>query len=369
MLRPGRRDLMKKKISIIICLILLIFTVGCGNSKTLDRSNSNKETITITDCVGREVEVPKDVKNIGCLYAFSGHVVTMLGRGEDIVAISNGLRRDKMLLKICPSIADALVPKVNGIINIEELARTEPDVVFVDSDMAANKGEVEKFNKFNIPFLVIKYRSIEEQKYAVSMIGQVLGEEEKTLKYQQYYDKSIEKASLLVKDIPKKKKVRLYHSVKEAARTDAKNTLQAEWTKIAGAINVSVNDELRFVDNKYFASLEQILLWDPEVIIVNEEEVDDYIMNNEQWANIKAVKDKKLYKMPTGVSRWGHPGSLETPLAILWTAKTLYPMYTSDINLKEEVQRFYSEFFNYQLSNEDVESILLGNGMRNAKKQ
>jgi iron complex transport system substrate-binding protein len=356
-----------KKLLIIFCLISCIFIFGCSNSHKLDSSKSDVETITVTDCIGRKVEVPKEVKKIGCLYAFSGHAVTMLGRGEDIAAVSNGLKRDKMLLTMCPSINEALRPKVNGVINIEELAKANPDVVFVDGDMARNEGEVEKFNKFKIPFLVVEYKNIEEQKYAVKMIGKVVGNLDKAVGYEEYYDNCIEKVSSMVKDIPKEQRMRLYHSVNEASRTDAKDTLPAEWTEISGAVNVSVNDKLKFVDNKYFASLEQILLWNPDVIIVNEEGVDEYIINNEQWENIKAVKNDRVYKMPNGVSRWGHPGSIETPLAILWTAKKLYPEYTEEINLEKEVKNFYSEFFNYDLSDDDIKNILSGNGMRKSK--
>ncbi len=36
-------------------------------------------------------------------------------------------------------------------------------------------------------------------------------------------------------------------------------------------------------------------------------------------------KNHCAYQAPIGISRWGHPGSLETPLAVLWTAKTVYP--------------------------------------------
>lgn len=36
-------------------------------------------------------------ERIACLYAFTGHVVTMLGRGEDMAAIVNGLKKDVLL--------------------------------------------------------------------------------------------------------------------------------------------------------------------------------------------------------------------------------------------------------------------------------
>ena len=68
--------------------------------------------------------------------------------------------------------------------------------------------------------------------------------------------------------------------------------------------------------------------------------------------------------MPIGISRWGHPGSLETPLALLWTAKTIYPDYFPDIDISAETRAFYKRFFNYDLSDEQVRQIVSGQGMR-----
>jgi iron complex transport system substrate-binding protein len=83
---------------------------------------------------------------------------------------------------------------------------------------------------------------------------------------------------------------------------------------------------------------------------------------------VRAVKNKRVYKMPTGISRWGHPGSLETPLAVLWTVKTVYPEYSSSINMKKDTLFFYKKFFGYTLPDETLEKILEGRGLRKSKR-
>ncbi|MDD2620901.1 MAG: ABC transporter substrate-binding protein, partial [Syntrophomonadaceae bacterium] len=134
-----------------------------------------------------------------------------------------------------------------------------------------------------------------------------------------------------------------------------------------GAVNVSLNGELKSLEGKYFASLEQILLWNPDVILVNDLGVVDYIMSNEQWAPLKAVKTKRVYQLPNGISRWGHTSSPETPMAILWTAKTIYPDKFADLDMLAETKRFYKQFFGLDLSDEVIEKILYGGGMRTAR--
>ena len=142
-----------------------------------------------------------------------------------------------------------------------------------------------------------------------------------------------------------------------------------DWTSVTGMINVSVGEPLRVYDNANFASMEQILLWDPDVIIVNEEGVDRYILTNKKWSSLKAVKTGKVYKIPNGISRWGHPGGLETPLAILWTVKTLYPDVFTNLSLEDTIRDFYARFFNYTISAEMTKKILSGRGMRLSKNK
>jgi iron complex transport system substrate-binding protein len=196
------------------------------------------------------------------------------------------------------------------------------------------------------------------------MIGKVADSEDKAKAYQADYKKLVSLVKSRVEDIPMKDRVRIYHSISEATRTDAKGTLAADWTRIAGANNVSVNENLKQVEGNYFASLEQILLWDPDYIFVNDPIVVKYIMGNNQWFSLKAVKNNRVLPLPDGISRWGHPSSPETPLAILWTAKTLYPDKFKDVDMAAEVKTFYKEFFSYQLTDEDVQKILSGVGMR-----
>ncbi|MBF9014148.1 ABC transporter substrate-binding protein [Oceanispirochaeta sp. M2] len=336
-------------------------------NQNLSEESSVPEGRLITDSFGREVLIPESVERVACLYAFSGHVTTMLGCGEDIVAVVPGLKRDKMLNQLNPSLADAAVTTLDGVVHIEELLKMEPDLVFLKGESARLEAEVEKLERFDIPYLVIEYKSIEEQMEAISIIASALNREEKGREFNHYYQQTMDRVKNLLSSLPADKRIRVYHSVNEAVRTDAAGTLPAEWLEICAVDNVSIGETLKFRDNKFFASLEQIYLWDPEVIICNEGGVDEYLLSNEMWGGLKAVKNKDVYQIPIGISRWGHPGGMETPLAILWTAVTLYPEYTGDINLDQEIREFYSRFFSIDIDDETIARIKDGSGMRAPK--
>jgi iron complex transport system substrate-binding protein len=124
---------------------------------------------------------------------------------------------------------------------------------------------------------------------------------------------------------------------------------------------------LQLHGNDYYASIEQILLWDPEVIIVNESAAYKLILGHPQWSGIDAVRNERVYQLPNGISRWGHPGSVETPLALLWTAKTVYPDKFTHIDMNEEVRYYYKTFFNMDLDDEMIQIILEGGDLREDK--
>ncbi len=324
---------------------------------------------TVTDCLGRSVTVPDRVERIACLYAFAGHVVAMLGRGDDIVAVSNGLKRDVLLNRMCPSIGNAIVPKTQGAINIEELLQARVDVVFVPGEVGRNEAEAKKFDLFNLPYLVVDYHSIAGQQKTIQMIGTAINAAEQARQFNDYYNKCIERVDSVAGAIPREKRTRLYLSTVEANRTPGRNTLSTDWIEKTGIVNVALEQPRSFLEGTNHVGIEQILLWNPEVILVNEPGVKAKILKSGQWAALKAVKSGKVYQMPIGISRWGHPGSLETPLAMLWTAKTVYPDLFPDIDVETETKAFYSTFYKHDLTDQMLNRILTGKGMREPKNK
>lgn len=356
---------MNKKVIIVILLAVLatfcVLQVGY--------TGTSKKEIHVTDCYGRDVTIPADVKRIGCLYAFSGHVVAMLGRADDIVAVVRGLKRDRLLTEMYPSILNASVPGANDSLNVEELLSVKPDLVFIKDTIAGNRADTGMLDKFGIKYIVVYYDSIEGQMNAVTVIGRSIGREKKAAEYNRYYKECIARAGSITGKIPENKRVRLYHSILETLKTDGPAGIGAEWTELAGTYNVSARGLTDKKQAEGFVNIEQVLVWNPQVIITHEEDARGDILTSGQWSSVDAVKTGRIYKMPAGISRWGHPGSLETPLALLWTLKVIYPEYASSIDIEKETKYFYKTFFNYTLSGGVLKEILYGSGMRKSKKE
>jgi iron complex transport system substrate-binding protein len=290
--------------------------------------------------------------------------MTMLGAGDKIVAVSNGLKRDKLLHEIQPSIADASLVKQGGDVNFEELLKCQIDLIIIPNDMYQDDAFIKQLDKYKIPFIVTRFESIEDQQALVTMLGEVFNAEDEAMRYNAIYNEILSDIKEALIDIQESENPRVYHSLNEAVNTVPDGSLPSEWMRIVGGNEVSLNNSLVQDNEKYFASIEQIVYWNPEYIFCNEDGVDQYILEKDQWSMIDAVKNNKVFIMPTGISRWGHTTSIETPLAMLWTAKVLYPDQCSSIDLKQYTMDFYSELFEYELTDEQYESIIAGRGMR-----
>ena len=361
-------DRKQKLIALILVFLLSSGITACGGKAA---PGSTEKTRTVVDCIGRSVEIPDKIERIGCLYAFAGHVTALLGEEDKIVAVVNGLKRDKLLTAMFPDILDKPVPFSEDAINIEELAKLDPDVVFIRETTADNKSEMEKLESFGIPALVVDSNTIEEQRASVLLVGEVCGNKalEQAKKYDAFFEEAVRTAEDKARSIKPDQVVTVFHSINEATRTDTAGSLPAQWTALVGVKNVSADQELSLLEGKSYAGLEQIYRWDPQVIICNEPGVSGYILSDKKWAELQAVKNKRVYQMPIAISRWGHPGSMETPLAMFWLGKLAYPDLYADIDLVQKTKEFYKTFFNYNLSGEEVSMILSGEGMRKGKSE
>ena len=115
-------------------------------------------------------------------------------------------------------------------------------------------------------------------------------------------------------------------------------------------------------DNSVNVNMEQIYEWNPSVIFITNftsagpEDLYGNTVGNYDWSVVDAVKNQRVYKMPLGMYRSYTPGA-DTPVTLLWMAKTTYPEYFEDIDITEEAISYYKEVFGVELTADQVESI------------
>lgn len=356
------KNILKKLTALLLVMIISTSLFGCaGNHK----QNTN-DYITITDTVGREVNVPTEVESISCICPFSGFFIVMFGHGNEITSLCNNMARSTLLNKFCPSIKNAVVVKNSGSVNAEELLNLKTDLIFVNEGTYQDSNERAKLDALNIPYVVIGFSTLQEQMDAVKVIGSALNQNEKAEKYITWYQSIINDVNEKLADY-NEEEIDLYHAVNEATRTDYNGSICAEWIDLCKVNNVSINASLSIEGEKAYTTLEQIYQWNPQIIICNEPGVCEYILTDEKWAGLECVRNENVYQMPVGMSRMGHPTSPETPLALIWLCELLYPDIF-DYDVKKEFYSFYKDFYDFELDDDTLNAIIQGDNMRIAKE-
>ena len=82
-------------------------------------------------------------------------------------------------------------------------------------------------------------------------------------------------------------------------------------------------------------------------------------MNDAQWGQLRAVKDKNVFVRPQNPYSWfdGPPGVCQI-VGLYWMVNTLYPQQTKDLNLNAKVKEFYSKFMHYELTDQQVTQLI-----------
>ena len=341
---------------------------GCSGSGS---SGDAGGVLSVTDCVGRNIEVPANPQRIAGLDSFAGELMVMCGAGPQLVAVPGGVASDVLLRQLYPELADLPAPMQNGAINIEELFSCSPQVVLVKQEVYAAKGQRELLDKTGLPYAVVGYDSMETQIAAMELVGQVCGGQanERASALAQYYRDVIAEVERRADGLEDAGRKRVYHAINALVSTDGATSLGGDWVTAVGAIDVSAVDGQATTATDYTASLEQIYEWDPDVFVCNSAETTKYLLEKENCAGLRAVQEKQCYTVPVGATRWGQRGSVETYLAMLWLGCTVYPERYKDVDLQQRVTEYYKTFLGIEVDDDLYKQMLSGEGLRKQSKQ
>ena len=136
-------------------------------------------------------------------------------------------------------------------------------------------------------------------------------------------------------------------------------TIIDEWIRYAGGKNAITADGPQIT-----VTIEEIVKANPDIIIIGGTQSRkgiEQLMNDPQWASLKAVQNGRVYSNPVGTFNWDRY-SAESALQILWAGQMIQPELFSDVNLVKETQEFYKTFLHYDLSIDDAQRIIAGEG-------
>ena len=204
-----------------------------------------------------------------------------------------------------------------------------------------------------------KFATPEQIKQSLLLIAEIFGEQsvKKAKEFNAYFDENIKFVQQKASKINSKKRVLVLNHSSGNFSTISANDIGTQYIQIAGGINLS--SELSAEDFKISKTIneEQVLIFNPDVIITNSRESLKQISKNTSFKGINAVKNKQIFVVPSGVYLWS-VRSAEGAMQPLWLAKTLYPNEFKDLDIEQKTREFYKRFYNYELSDKELNGIL-----------
>ena len=233
---------------------------------------------------------------------------------------------------------------------------------------AGNTQEKELCDQAGIPAVAISatkwdYDVIETYDQWISLLSQIFPEQDKAQVVSDYskeiYNMIQERVSAL-DDSERTRVLFLFQYSDSAMITSGRHFFGQYWATAAGGINVA--QDLDADNSNATISMEQVYEWNPDVIYITNftptqpEDIYNNAIGGDDWSTVKAVQNGCVYKLPLGSYRTYTPGT-DTPLTLLWMAKTMYPDLFADIDLEQEVKDYYNEIYGVELSDEDVSEM------------
>jgi iron complex transport system substrate-binding protein len=343
----------RRWVAAALALVILAAT-GCATS-----SSANGQTQVITDAAGRKVTVPAPsrihrIVMVGAPPDIDGFVIAM-GDGNLIVngvptVFSSAHYGWKILEPTLTSLPN-VESDIEAPVNEEELVSLKPDIVFTqDATMAS------EIQKLGIPTVVITEENsgTEQERDCATLLGKILGKQKRASAYVSYFDSMLSLVSSRIKGIPASQRPSALYL---ATRPLRRNGPAMEWyLRYLGATDVAGTAP----PLSQFTT-EQILSWNPDFVIAHDPTDVPVIEQDPVLKNLKAVADNHVVSVPQDLNEWGD-FDVTAPLALLWTAKDVYPQQFSDINMVSEATTFYSRFFGENLTTADLNEILYGTG-------
>lgn len=368
----------RQLLALLICLVMSVsLLTGCSETKAAteeptqsaeqDATQETAETREITDMAGRKVTVPaaeniESVFSAGPVAAIFLYMVApdkLLGWNYELNDVEKSIILDKYQDLPNFGMGDA--------VNYEAVIAANPTIAInsgkINDAMVSDCDALSE--SLGIPVVAVD-NELNNSAEAFRFMGELLGVEDHAEELAQYAEQVFTDINAL-SDIPEEKKVSVYFgNGEDSLETAPRGSQHAQILDVINAVNVA---DLELGDgSRVQISAEQLLAWDPDVIVVNGEPKADKsgssaaedILSNPDYASLKAVQDQKVYGTPNAPFGWvDRPAGPNRLIGMRWFSALIYPEYIKcDIN--EEIHKFFDLFYHVDLSDEQLENVLKG---------
>jgi iron complex transport system substrate-binding protein len=314
---------------------------------------------TVTDGAGRTVTVPAKVERV--FPAGPPAAIMLYTLAPDLLLGWPRANRADEREFLLPDIGGR--PEVGRITgrgntaNLETVLALKPDLILdvgsVNPTYVSLADRVQEQTGISYALLDGRFGGIAQ---AYRALGQLIGRPEDGEAYARATEETIATITGRTKVMPKGGRPRVYY---------ARGPRGLE-TGLGGSINVetiellaqNVAGETR--GGLTNVSIEQVLLWNPDVIITIDRDFAADVRGDPAWAPVKAVHDGRIHLSPKLPFGWvDFPPSVNRLIGLWWLAKILYPNDFPE-DLRALTREFYGRFYHVSLNEAQIDRVLAG---------
>jgi iron complex transport system substrate-binding protein len=315
------------------------------------------ESVTIVDTAGRTVSVPQPVERIVSTYGIGTYYVYALGAGDRLVAAWYvGVKSASQ----APASFRALEPRLDELLragdpNVEDVVALGTD--FVMADGARHASFAEKMQGLGVPALLLAAETAQGVVDTIFTLGAALGDEAQARAASLAADfyRVYGVAAVAASGVPSESRPRVLFLGSSSLQVASGAMYQTQLIEAAGGVSVSAD----LSGSWNTVSLEQILVWNPDVIVIppyGSVTVAD-ILGSEDWQSVSAVRAGRVLKMPRVF------GTMDTPLpesllGVVWLSSVFYPE-RAIFDARAEAADFYQTYYGYTLSSAEADAFLI----------
>jgi molybdenum ABC transporter molybdate-binding protein len=333
------------------------YVLSADGQATLGKYNfiPAANAFTVTDAVGRKVlftKAPQRVVLVGkALFMIADAIYTFPEASERVVALGSTKQGSgDFVSMIDPKAADKMT-LTGDTVGPEQIAAVTPDLVIMKSSNQSKLGA--PLEALGIPVVYVDFETPDQYATDLVTLGQIFQNEDRAKEVAQYYtDKTaaITKVTSALTDDKKPTVLVVYYNTKD--NTVSVNVPPLSWiqtTQVIDAGGVPVWKDAKLGNSWNTVTIEQIAAWNPDYIFVVSyfspiKDVVATLKADPQWAELKAVKDNKIYGFASDVYSWDQADT-RWILGLTWMAGKLHPDLFPNLDITAEAKTFYQTLY------------------------
>jgi iron complex transport system substrate-binding protein len=244
--------------------------------------------------------------------------------------------------------------------NLEMLLQLRPDVIIDIGSTARTFAETADRvqAQTGIPYALLdgRFSAIPE---SYRLHGLLVGEPTRAEELARFADDLIRTCRSRIAAVPADRRPRVYYARgPRGLDTGLGGSINVETIEFMGAVNVAGETRGGLAS----VSLEQVLAWDPEVIVTIDRDFAGAVRQDPSWAGVSAVRAGRVHLSPKLPFGWvDFPPSVNRLPGLVWLGKLLYPALFPE-DLVALTRDFHTRFYHRTPSDDAIAAVLDGRG-------